>query len=97
GRIEREDEPPAPAGFGGRSEALHLGKKGVDLRARGGCPPGAAVIPRGAGVTVVGHGSRPLTGETPPPKWPSRACGAMPAPARATHGAAQVASAPPLW
>ena len=46
GRIEREDEPSAPPGLGGRSEALHLGKEGVDLRTRGGCRRCAAVIRR---------------------------------------------------
>src|SRR5262249_21872596 len=35
GRVEGEDEPPSPAGFGGRSKALHLGEESVDLRARG--------------------------------------------------------------
>src|SRR5262249_12061852 len=97
GRAGREVGPPARAGCGGGGGALPLGKKGVDLRARGGCRRCAAVIRRGAVVTIVGHGSRRLTGETPAYKWPYPACGAMPAPARATHGAAHVASAPPLW
>ena len=44
GRVEREDQPPSPAGFGRRSKALHLGEEGVDLRARGGrCRCAAAV------------------------------------------------------
>src|SRR5262249_20011337 len=36
GRIERENEPPAAAGFARWREALDLGEKGVDFRARSG-------------------------------------------------------------
>src|SRR5262249_56896306 len=67
GRVEGEDEPPSPAGFGARSKALHLGKESVDLRARGGRCRCAAAIRRWAVVTIIGHYTGASTGRYPAP------------------------------
>src|SRR5262245_3657120 len=60
GRIEREDQPAAPARLRRRRERLYLGEEGVDLRARGGRRRRAPAVR--ALLAIIGHGAATSAG-----------------------------------